>query len=118
MTLADMLAPRSSLTRKQADYLVSYVRVLSHEIRLREAAWAVEGGPVTVGSYYRTISQGRKNIRESVATIAIALTLGLVEFADLNRLMQLVASGPTDFSALDEQHLGEVLIAILDKLVR
>ena len=113
----EIFVPRSSLTRKQAVCLESYVRVINHEIKLREAAAIVEGGPITIGSYYRTVGQGRKNVKESVATIAVALSLGIMDYENLNRLLRLVVPG-TPQPSKDDPKLDALLVAILNQLVK
>jgi hypothetical protein len=102
--------------------LTSYVRVASGEIKLKEAAAILSEGrkrgrperPLTVGSYYRTVSQGRKNVKRSLVTIVIALWLGLVRVEDVRRLFELVGSGA---QSLPEEEV-ERFLQLLDVLLR
>ena len=125
MGLLDTLVRRSSLTPRQMESLTSYVRVASGEIKLKEAASISSEGrkrgrperPLTIGSYYRTVSQGRKNIKQSLVTIVIALWLGLVRVEDVRRLFELVGSGTRDLPDQEAERFLQLLDALIRRMV-
>ena len=117
MNVPRMLIGQSSLTEKQLESLSSYVRVVTGEIRLREAAALRSEKPVTVGSYYRTVQQGRNRIRESVVTVLVAVAMGLVRLEDVQRLFELMGGGNPEVVEDDRERFTAVLQALLDKIV-
>ena len=107
----------STLTSKQVEALTIYKRVLSGEFTLKQAAATIERGPVTVGSLYRVIGQGRHKMRASIATVVISLIMGYVKPQDLRRLVDLVSQGTT---ALGEEGLDQavpLISALIEKIV-
>ncbi|HUK80678.1 MAG TPA: hypothetical protein VLU91_08465 [Nitrososphaerales archaeon] len=125
MAFLEKLVDRSSLTPRQLEALSSYVRVALGEIKFREAASLASAGrkkgslerPLTVGSYYRTVSQARTNVRESLVTVVIALWLGLIKVEDLRRLFDLIGSGPRELSEEEADHFARLLDALLGRIV-
>jgi len=104
---------------------MSYLRVASGEIRLREAASlvpkerkrVVKERPLTVGSYYRTVSQARKNVRQSLVTVVIALWLGMIRVEDVRRLFELVGSGARELSSEESGRFLQLLDVVLGRIV-
>ena len=125
MSLPERLVKQSSLTPRQLESLSSYLRVISGEFKLKEAALAVSAGrrkrhpdrPLTVGSYYRTVSQARSNVREALVTTVIAIWLGLVKIDDVRRLFELVGTGSRELTGEEadrfEQLLGVLVLRIV-----
>jgi hypothetical protein len=117
MGVPELLVDQSTLTKTQLESLRSYVRVARGELRLREAASQRSAGGVTIGSYYRTVSQARTKIKESIVTVVIGLWLGLVESEDVRRLFDLVGKGAAELSGEDAERLARVLQVLIEKVV-
>ena len=117
MILPDVLMEQSSLTEKQLESLVSYVRVATGEIHYREAVALRSKKPVTIGSYYRTVQQGRERVRESIVTVLVATAVGLVKSEDVRRLLELVGKGNTEVAEEDRERFAMTLQSLLDKIV-
>ncbi|MDA4124852.1 MAG: hypothetical protein OK438_05330 [Thaumarchaeota archaeon] len=120
MSLPLALADQSVLTTKQVESLLSYVRVVNGEMHLREAAGlriGNRGKPVSIGSYYRTVQQGRLKIRGSLTTLAIAMATGLVRVEDVRRLFDLVGRGSSELSEEEVDRFVAVFRSLLDKIV-
>jgi len=113
------------MTRRQLESLTSFVRVSAGEIKLKEAASLASPGrtkgkretPLTIGSYYRTVHQARRNVRESLVTIVIALWLGVIRIDDLRRLFELVGGGTRDLSSEEAERFAQVLDALLSRII-
>ena len=122
MSVLERLVVQSSITPRQLEAVTSYLRVASGEIKLREAASLSSQGrrkgrpekPVTIGSYYRTVSQARANVKRSLVTVVIALWLGAIKGEDVRRLFDLVGGGARELS--DEE--SERFLQLLDVLLR
>jgi hypothetical protein len=122
LSFLQRLVKQSSLTPRQLESLASYIRVASGELKLKEAASIASQGKtrgtkersLTIGSYYRTVSQARSNVKESLVTVVIALWLGLIKSEDTRRLFDLVGGGARKLS--DEE--AERFLQLLDALVR
>lgn len=125
MGLAEQLVKESSLTVRQLESLISYRRVASGEIKFREAASVVSQGRtrgdaqkvLTVGSYYRTLSQARMNIKQSLVTILIGMQSGVVRPEELRRLFELVSMGGRELSEDEVDRFMRVLQALLNRIV-
>ncbi len=125
MSLPERLVKESSLTSRQLESLVSYMRVASGEIRFRDAASIASQGrtkgedekPLTIGSYYRTLTQARTNIRESLVTVLIGMQLGVVKVEEVRKLFELVGAGTRELSEYDQDRFIQVLRALLDRIV-
>ena len=125
LSFLDRLSAQSALTPRQLESLTSYVRVVSGEIKLKEAASLTSEGrrkgspgkPLSIGSYYRTVSQARANIREAVVTVLVALWLGMIKAEDVRRLFELVGSGARELSDEEAERFTQVLQAILARII-
>ena len=124
MSLFERLVRESSLTSRQLDSLASYMRVASGEIRFRDAASIASSGrtkgvekPLTIGSYYRTLTQARTNIRESLVTVLIGMQLGVLKVEEVRKLFELVGAGAREFSEYDQDRFIQVLGGLLDRMI-
>lgn len=93
------------------------MRVVSGEMRYKDAAARRSVKPVTIGSYYRTVQQARNRVRRSIVTLAIAMRLGLVKFEDARRLFDLISQGPEELDEARSDQFREVVRALLDRVV-
>jgi len=125
LSFLERLVDQSSITRRQLESLTSYMRVSTGEIKLKEAASLASegrtrgkrGGPVTIGSYYRTLRQAQKNVRESLVTVVIALWLGAIRLEDVRRLFELVGTGTRELSDEDAERFTRLLDALLRRII-
>ena len=125
MSVLERLVDQSSITPRQLEALASYLRVASGEIKLREAASLVSQGrrkgkpekPLTIGSYYRTISQARANVKESLVTVVIALWLGIIKVDDVRRLFELVGGGARELSDEESDRFLQLLDVLLRRII-
>ena len=124
MSLPERLVKESSLTSRQLESLMSYMRVASGEIRFRDAASIASSGrtkgagkPLTIGSYYRTLTQARTNIRQSLVTVLIGMQLGVVKVEEVRKLFELVGVGAKELSEYDQDRFIQVLGALLDRII-
>ena len=125
MSFLDRLVGRSSLTSRQLESLSSYLRVASGELRLREAASLVSQGrskgrpdrPVSIGSYYRTVSQARSNVKQSLVTVVVALWVGVIKLEDVKRIFELVSGGARELSEEEADRFLQLLEALLRRMV-
>ena len=117
MILPSVLAEQSNLTKKQLESLTSYVRVAAGEMLYREAAALRSEKPVTIGSYYRTVQQGRNQVRESIVTVLVAVAVGLVSVEDVRKLLELVGTRNAEVAEEDRERFSLVLQTLLDKIV-
>ncbi len=125
MSVPERLVDQSSITRRQLEALISYLRVASGEIRLKEAASLVSRGrrkgeaekPLTIGSYYRTVTQARSNVKESLVTVVISLWLGVIKSDDVRRLFELVGGGARELSTEEADRFLQLLDVLLRRIV-
>jgi len=125
MSFLEGLVDQSSITRRQLESLTSYLRVSTGEIKLKEAASLASQGrtrgrqerPLTIGSYYRTVRQARRNVRESLVTIIIALWLGAIRVEDVRRLFELVGGGTRELTDEEAERFTQLLDALLRRII-
>ena len=117
MNLPNTLIGQSNLTVTQFESLSSYVKVAAGDLLLREAAALRSEKPVTVGSYYRSVQQGRRQVRKSVVTVLVALGIGLVKLEDIRRLFELVGRANTEVGEGDAERFTVVLQTLFDEIV-
>jgi len=125
LSFLEELVDQSSITRRQLELLTSYVRVSTGEIKLKDAASLSSKGrtrgkrekPLTVGSYYRTVHQARKNISQSLVTVVVALWLGVIRVEDLRRLFELVGEGARELSDEEVGRFTQLLDALLRRMI-
>jgi hypothetical protein len=125
MAFLDRLVDQSSITSRQLEFLASYTRVVSGELKLKDAASLGSSGrmrgepekPLTIGSYYRTVQQARSNVRESLVTVVIALWLGLIRTEDVRRLFDLVGGGAHGLSDEEAERFLTLLDALLERMI-
>jgi len=125
MGFLESLVDQSSITRRQLESLTSYMRVSTGEFKLKDAALLASHGrtrgrreaPLTVGSYYRTVHQARRNVRKSLVTIVIALWMGVIRAEDVHRLFDLVGGGTRELSDEDAEQFTRLLDALLRRIM-
>jgi hypothetical protein len=125
MSFLETLAEQSSLSRRQMQALISYLRVEAGEIKLKDAAAlasqgrkkGVNGRPLTVGSYYRTLTQARANVEKSLVTVLIAMLLGVTKLEDVRRLFELVGGGGRELSDEESQRFMQLLSTLLKRMI-
>jgi len=97
--------------------LLSYQKVLRRELLLRQAAATRSPKPVTMGSYYRTVQQGKAKIKESFLTVIISIWLGFVGKEDLRRLLDGVGKELPELGEDEVDRLISVTQALVDRIV-
>jgi len=125
VSFLERLVEQSSLTPRQLESLTSYLRVASGEIKLREAASITSqnrrkgrpDNPLTIGSYYRTVSQARSNVKQALVTVVIALWLGVVKVEDARRLFEAVGGGGRDLPEEEADRFIQLLEALIRRMV-
>lgn len=117
MSFVKRVAEASSLTETQVEALMLYRRVLSGDLTLAEASKVREPKPTKIGAFYRTVQQGRSNMKQAVMTLTAGIWLGYVKLEDLRRLFDLVANNPSPFEQEASQELLLVLEALVSKIV-
>jgi hypothetical protein len=125
MSFLERIVDESSLTPRQLEVLSSYKRVTLGELKMREAASLASQGkvkgrpdkPLSVGSYYRTVSQARTNVKESLMTMVLAIWLGVIKVEDVRRLFDLVGGGARELSDEETDRFVQLLEALLRRIV-
>ncbi|MDG6937733.1 MAG: hypothetical protein JRN54_06315 [Nitrososphaerota archaeon] len=124
MSLPESLVEQSTLTPRQLEVLRLYVRVAHGEMKYVEAASkASQGrtkgasGPLTIGSYFRTVQQARENVKSSVVTLLIGVWLGVVKPDDVRRLLDVAGSGVRTLSEEETARLAGVLRELVKRIV-
>jgi hypothetical protein len=73
---------------------------------MEEALRTRKDSGVSRGTHYRVLAQARKNVKQSLFTVAVAAQMGLLKPEDIQRLVTMVSSVPID---LDQEKAAELL---------
>jgi Glu-tRNA(Gln) amidotransferase subunit E-like FAD-binding protein len=106
---SDAVANLSSLTTVQVETLKMHMSVSRNEINMQQALKSRKHGGISRGTYYRILAQAKKNIRESLFTVATAAQLGLLKPEDVQKLISSVSMIPGD---VDSEKLPEILVLL------
>jgi hypothetical protein len=117
MGLPEVLVQESTLSKKQLESLQSYLKVRRGEMMLKQAASQRSGRPVTIGSYYGTVRQGREKVRKSMVTVLIGLWLGMIKLEDSRRLFEYVGKGAESLSEEEIERLSRLLRNLVERIV-
>ena len=90
------LSDLSSLTKVQVETLRIQRMVRESQINMASALKIRKKVGISRGSHYRILGQARKNVKESLFTVATAVQMGLVKPDDVQRLISLASSVPEE----------------------
>lgn len=116
-SVTNEMSELSSLTNVQLETLKIHLSMEKGEINLRSALRMRKDSGISRGTHYRILAQARKNVRESLFTVATAVQLGLINPEDVRKLVSTVSLVPSD---INEEKVGEVvtlLTALVDRIV-
>jgi hypothetical protein len=85
--LLEFLLNRASVTQIQFETMV----LSKEEGRLGKKASLRKGGPVSKGSFWRTLRQARSNVESSVYTVLLMSYAGLIPSGKLNQLARVAS---------------------------
>jgi len=117
VSVVDAVIDSSSLTKVQLETLKLYVALGKNEISLQKALRSRRISGVSKGTHYRIVSQARRNIEQSLFTVAVAVQMGLLKTSDLQKFFVSVSSVPTEVNADQLHDVMSLLQALVSKLV-
>jgi len=112
-TISDL----SSLTRVQVETLKIRRSLLKAEINMGTALKMRKNPGISRGTYYRILAQARKNLTESLFTVAVGVQMGLLKADDVQKLVATVSMIPAE---VDQEKLPQVMAlvtALADRIV-
>ena len=115
--LHDYLASKSSLTGKQIERLTLQLSLQ----KPRDVSVPTERPHKTLGisegAYYRTLDQGRQNVKEALYTVLLCARIGLIQSEDLRRLFDLMSKVPQDVSDAESNQVMSLVEALVGRIV-
>jgi len=117
MSLPDHLIDSSFFTATQIESLTAYRQVVTGNMTLKQVASMRQRGPVKIGSFYRTVKQGKKNISQAIVTLVIALWLGFVKPEDIRRLLDQAGRTIPNVGEYEIEHVSAIIEDIANKIV-
>jgi hypothetical protein len=106
---SETMVDLSSLTRIQAETLQLHLAIRKSKINIQDALRTRKNFGISRGTHYRILAQAKKNIRESLFTVAIAVQMGLLKPEEVKKLVSTVSMIPED---MDQEKLSEVLALV------
>lgn len=105
----ESVADLSSLTRVQIATIQLHQSVTKSQINMQDALVTRKNSAISRGTHYRILAQARKNVRESLFTVATAVQMGLLREEDVDKLISTVSKIPAD---VDSDKLPEVIALV------
>jgi len=105
----EVVADLSSLTRIQVDTLKIHRAIQKGEINMDSALKTRRKSGISRGTHYRILAQAKKNVTQSLFTVATAVQMGLLKSEDVQKLISTVSMIPTD---VDPEKLSEVIALV------
>ena len=105
----ESISDLSSLTKAQVDTLKIHLAVSKGVITMENALRMRRNTGISRGTHYRVLAQARKNLTESLFTVATAVQLGLVKPEEVEKLISAVSLIPAD---VDQEKLPEVMALV------
>ena len=106
---SEAIVDLSSLTRIQVETLKIHRALLKNEIKMDNALKMRKSMGISRGTHYRILTQARKNITQSLFTVATAVQMGLLRSEDVEKLISTVSRIPAD---MDPEKLPEVIALV------
>ncbi len=106
---SESISDLSSLTRIQVETLKMHRAVLKGEINMDMALRTRRNSGISRGTHYRILAQAKKNVRESLLTVATAVQMGLLSLEDVDKLISTVSKIPAE---VDPEKLPEVVALV------
>jgi len=111
------LSDLSSLTKVQVETLRIQRMVRESQINMASALKIRKKAGITRGSHYRILGQARKNVKESLFTVATAVQMGMVKPDDVQRLISLASSVPEESDSARLAEAIELIKLVADRIV-
>jgi predicted DNA-binding protein (UPF0251 family) len=111
------VADLSSLTKAQIETLKIQQLLRKDEINMEEALKTRKSSGISRGTHYRILSQARKNVKESLFTVAVAAQIGVLKPEDIQRLVTMVAAVPVDLDSDRAAELLPLIQVLADRIV-
>ena len=109
----DFLGAHSSLTKTQIQRLL--LQISLQQPGEEESRSRISG--VSVGAYYRVLSQARTNINQALYTVLFCSRIGLLQLDDLRRLLDLIGKAPSDVPDDNSDQVTLLVEALVKKIV-
>jgi predicted DNA-binding protein (UPF0251 family) len=103
------LSDLSSLTRIQVETIKLHRDVLKGEINMDIALKMRKNMGISRGTHYRILAQAKKNVKESLFTVAIAVQMGLLDVGDVSKLISAVSVIPEE---VDPEKLPQIMALV------
>jgi hypothetical protein len=113
----EVIADLSSLTRVQVFTIKLQQSVARDEINMQSALRTRKNYAISKGTHYRILAQAKKNIRESLFTVATAVQMGLVKPEDVQKLIGAVSKVPFDLDVDKRPEVLAIVTALADRIV-
>src|SRR5208337_4312768 len=107
--LDDYLGGRSSLTKKQIERLLLQISLQKGGPEGVEGESRSRISGVSVGAYYRVLSQARSNIDQALYTVLLCSRIGVLQMEDLRRLLDLISKAPSEVAEGDTDQLKSLV---------
>ncbi len=113
----EAISDLGSLTRVQIETLQLHTAIRKSAISVHEALTMRKKLGISRGTHYRILSQAKKNVKQSLFTVAMAVQMELVKPEDVQKLISSVSAIPSDVDPEKLPELVAVLRAVADRIV-
>jgi len=107
----------SSLTETQVETLRIELGRRKDAITMQQALRTRKISGISRGSHYRVLRQARNNIKASLFTVAVAVRLGTVNLADVQKLVQSASTIPDELEPAKAAEVLGLASALAERIV-
>lgn len=107
----------SSLTKVQVETLKIHRAVLNAEIKMDIALRMRRNSGISRGTHYRIVAQAKRNVTQSLFTVAVAVQMGLLKSEDVQKLISTVSMIPADVNPEKLPEVVALVKVLADRIV-
>ena len=107
----------SSLSSVQVETIRIHQALRKDNINLKNALRLRKTSGISRGTHYRILSQAKKNIRQSLFTVATAVQMGLIDPSDVQKLLAVALRVPADVEGEKLSEIMPLVVTLVDRIV-
>jgi len=107
-----ILIKNSGLTYKQLKILLIWIKMKEYDIKKGYKIYVNKNKSISQGTFYRILSQARKNIKKAIVTLILLLSIDLININDLQKLFELINRMKVDDVIYDEAAITQLISSL------
>jgi hypothetical protein len=106
------LINQSSLTEKQFRILLLWVKMNEYDIKKDNKIYVNHDVKISLGTFYRMLSQARRNIKKSIVTMILLIISDLISQEHLNMIYNIAEKIKSEDILSDDEIISQIISEI------